>query len=216
MNFERYYKIFAILSALTVFLPLLSSFKRRKTLWGNKVFFVTLAYLLVCLFTEICNFITLYFSENNFTVGNIFYLVEFLLITQIYRIVFSENRNAKRIIFLSRLICLVFFIYGINANILGLFKGTSACVIMVLSVLLFYQLLADFEYDTEVNFSDNSIFILNCAILIYFSATFFVFLFEPLVNQGGIFAMMLWTVPLFFSLVFYLMLNHAICKMKNT
>jgi hypothetical protein len=147
-------------------------------------------------------------------VGNIFYLLEFFLITHLFYYACEGKKKTELFILFSRISCLILFALGLYTGWMEIFKGATGCIIMILSILLFYQLLIHHESDTDLELPENSTFLLNSAILIYFSSTFFVFLFESLIQSYDTFARIIWTVPLLFNLIFYLMINKTIWKMK--
>lgn len=214
MAFKLFYNIFAVISAFSVLIPIRTALINKKYLKGGRIFMVLLFYLILSLFTELVNTLFVLLKVQTTMVGNTFYLFEFLLITELFYYSIPDRKKIKKFIFISRIVCLLIFSLGLFSGWMGIFKGTTGCIIMILSILMFYNLLLKHEYDTELNLMENSTFLLNCSIMIYFSSTFFVFLFEPLITAPNTSARIIWTVPLLFNVIFYLMIKKTICKMK--
>lgn len=208
-------KIFFFLASISIFStllrPLCAIFFIRAFNTQLKALFI---YMVIACLSEIMGFLAPYFTQSNEIVYDLFTLFEFIILVYV---LLKELKPAKietwlLAIYLSfiSLWCYEFFF---TTNTL-ISYSIEALVIISLSVYYFYKVFMDMEI---VKLTKHYFFWINSGFLIYFTATFFVMLFEEFIREGSQeMTHFLWVIQLISNIIFSTLLIIGICKVKRT
>lgn len=173
------------LSSLSVIVPIIASLFRNKTL--NKILRVLFLYLIISAVVEAISYFLTINSIQNFVVKNIYTVIEFTCITAIYFLEF-EGKTAKRLIgisyigflCLSVLLLLILGNYNKQDNIIN---STESWLVILFGAFYVFKLYNNFAIKNLLSYYFTWI---NFAILLYFSTSFFIFLFSEYLEKGGL------------------------------
>ena len=164
----------AYFSLLSPLLPLLL-FLRKRVL-SKEVLMIRILLIIGFLFDLLCLFMARR-QMNSFPVGNIFYLIQTLILLRVYEIKFVKSGNEFRIIQVTYCILFIvnyFFIQGYS--VLNTYTITlSAIVFSALALSYFLYVLKKLP---EVFVYRIPMIWINIAVLVYFSGNLLVFLFN--------------------------------------
>lgn len=214
MSFEIFYKLFAYISAFSVIVPLYIAIYKFSQLKKIQVHRYLLIYLTLSLVTELVHILFNKLELDSTQVSNLFSLAEYFLITQIFIVSGLLNKLYIGLVNFSRVIILCAYVYGLLTDWNGIFSGASACFIVLLCIRSYFSLLVQRESESDLRLGNDSIFLIISGILIYFSSTFFLFLFDNTTQMNNPAAKSLWLILLLFNIIFYIFLSRALCKMK--
>lgn len=202
------YNILALISAFSVIIPIIFIYpKRRESL----AFIYLSIYLIISLLTEIVHLSLRLANFPTPYIGEVFKLVELILIVEIYR---SSGLFAKKQTLSFRIISLlgaILLVVGLMINWTGVFDGICHASIIFLSLVSFYKmfLVTDAEYDELHDF-----FWFNAAFFVYFSASLLLFLYGNLIRSNETISKWLWTIHLLANMFYYYLLTLGIWKRK--
>ncbi len=183
MSARSIFDLVNYLSALSILIPLAAILAKRKGPTRElKALFI---YLLVCGLTEGTNFILAANNIQNYFVQNLFTVVECSILTFVYLLRF-ERKSSKIavLIFYSIFFLLSTFQLTIQKKLNesdSLLSAYEALFIIVMSILFFYKEINESEPD---RLSTNRPFhFINSAFLLYFGASFLLFLFNDFIEN---------------------------------
>jgi hypothetical protein len=116
-------------------------------------------------------------TGNQFIGAKIFTLVEFhLIVFFVYQNLITKNRKKILISFIS--LFAISFLYQIiasnNNNFDSFATGVSSLLLLIISIYFLYSKVSN----NQAAFNFDSITIIVCAFIIYFSGTFFIYIFS--------------------------------------
>jgi hypothetical protein len=183
----------------------------------SKYFSTELKYLLLLIFISVVSDgISYFFSVNrlnNSLAVNLYSIIEVLLYLKIYSINFKSDKFK---IFPMVLLSILSTIIGVE-----LFKGqlmempsvtlmiNSSISIMLLSILWFYRIFKNAEFS---NLLKEPFFWINSSSLVYFSSSFFIFLFNNYLSSNG--ANSLWVLHNTLHIIYFLIIIIGFWKQR--
>lgn len=173
--------ILVYVSSLSVFSPLIITIIRGKYL--TKELKILLAYVIASILLEVLGITWAYvLHKSNHFILNTFSIIEFVLISLIFREVSSSLLFKK----IALLIITAFSILAItlfsDPNVFATFNSTVhtlSCLLITIWVFIYYyQLLQTLQVNT---LSTSPMFWISVGCLLYFSGTLFVFLYGEII-----------------------------------
>jgi hypothetical protein len=184
----------------------------------SRYFSKELKYLLLLIFISVISDATSYIFSvkgwNNSLVVNLYSIIEVFLYLKIYSITF---KSVKFKLFPLAALTILLTIVGVE-----LFSGAfvvqpsvglmvnSALTVMLLSILWFYRIFKNAEYG---NLLKVPFFWVNASSLVYFSSSFFIFLFSNYLFSIG--AMSLWVLHNTLHIIYFLIITIGFWKQKE-
>ncbi len=216
MTSQSIYNAVSHVSALSVLIPLGFCLNDIRTL--NKLLRVLFLYILVSMFAEIGGLILSQNKIHNYLLQHIFTIIECGLIAWIYLFQFV-NKWHKTIVYV------VFCIFLLTSIVILIFKGGynrgdsilstfESCFIMTLSGI---YILKNLREITLSKLSDSYFSWLNAGFLIYFSTSFFLFLFNDYIESCELtIAYILYSLHLISNIAYNILLGIGVWKAKQT
>jgi hypothetical protein len=183
----------------------------------SKYFSTELKYLLLLIFISVVSDVISYlFSKNglnNSLVVNLYSIIEVLLYLKIYSVNF---KSGKFKIFPIVVLFVLSTIIGVE-----LFKGqlialpsvalmiNSSISIMLLSILWFYRIFKNSEFS---NLLKEPFFWINSSSLVYFSSSFFIFLFSNYLSSIN--AVSLWVLHNTLHIIYFVIIIIGFWKQR--
>ena len=190
--YKAFFEDIRLVSLFIIILPLsIGIYKYRHLNTSQK----GLLYLLIATaLTEIISNLLWYRSVNNFPVFHLYTIVQFLLITIIYKEELYPLFSKKFFIIISTCFLItgignalfVQSIYTFNSNTITL----SGLLIIFFTLAYFYKLLKEIKYST---LERNPMFWLNVGFLIYFSSNLLLFFLNNNLMPNSIPAYVVWS-----------------------
>lgn len=174
-------------------------------------------YLTIATIAEGINYFLLSRHHNNLVVNNVFTVIEFSLLTFIYYKIF-EKKSIKKFILcfyiLLSLLSVYSYVFNLKYNKPDYVISTLESVFFIsLAYLFYYNLLVEPNIHNIYNYY---FFWINSAFLFYFSAAFFLFLFNGfLVKMDLPHYYFLYSFHLVFNITANLMLTTGLWKVKS-
>jgi hypothetical protein len=195
-------------------IPLICSLIRFRTL--NNELRVLFLYIVVSSVTEVISLQLALNQLQNYVVQNLFTVVECSLLMYIYFLRFEGILTRRLILVLYSVFIIVAFIFMILLGGLSradnLISACESCLFIALSWSYFYKLMQEKNIERLNQFYFAWI---NAAILIYFSMTFFVFLFNKVIGSlDNSLYRLIYTLHLFTNISFNILLGIGIWKIK--
>jgi len=183
MNFNSFYTTLHYISIFSAVIPFSVAIFKIKTL--NQSLRVLFIYLSVSVITEFASrLLADSYVKGYYVVQNCFTVLEFLLIALIYYYEFSSASLKSLIKYLiwsyASISILAFVLLANFAEPHSLFSTIEACIMIVLSITFFYHLHKRLDIPELNNYY---FFWINSAILLYFSTSFILFLFDGYLQQ---------------------------------
>jgi hypothetical protein len=173
-------------SILVTLLPVFIGILRIKTLSREQR--VLFLFSVVVLTTELCCYVLAKFRINNFFVLHIFTPLEFILLSAVY---FCKVELKPVKVLLVIIAALFIFLEAADSFLIhnlqsldSISAASESLLLMLYSLFFFFYLLRTLEYKNPF---DNPLFWYNSGVLIYFSGSFFLFIFSNYmlhVSQG--------------------------------
>jgi len=201
-------------SAYSACIPLIVGFIFKKRLKPN---FTVLLYLVfVGLFTEITAiFYHKYFYYNNLVVSRFFTVAEFVILSIFFIKTLSPSKTAlfiKVFIFVFLGVTLLdLYVHGIEAPD-NFASSTESILLMVYSLFTFFYIMQNPVY---ANILSDPLFWFNTAILVYFSGTFFFFIFNGYIVSNNI-HLGIFAINAVLNIIFNLLLATGFWKTKHS
>ncbi|MFT5601702.1 MAG: hypothetical protein ACI9N1_001950 [Flavobacteriales bacterium] len=183
----------------------------------SKYFSTELKYLLLLIFISVVSDVISYFFSvnrlNNSLVVNLYSIIEVLLYLKIYSVNF---KSGKFKIFPIVVLFVLSTIIGVE-----LFKGqlialpsvalmiNSSISIMLLSILWFYRIFKNSEFS---NLLKEPFFWINSSSLVYFSSSFFIFLFSNYLSSIN--AVSLWVLHNTLHIIYFVIIIIGFWKQR--
>lgn len=200
MSVEKYYKILTYFSACSLLVPISISLAKFRTLSArHRLFFV---YLLICLFSEAISFLFIQYNVNVNYVLNVFTVIEAICLCSIFYFLFTPVVLKLTVIVLAILYFLFsisnyYYFSGIQSQD-DIISTVESVLMILLSCSYFYRLLVELNVPRLESFS---FYWINLGIAIYFSASFFLFMFGDFLNRCEIkTAYVLWSIHLIINI----------------
>ena len=203
-----------VIVPLAVLLPLVFAvINWKKNIPGTLLIFV---YLLAGGITNLAMKLMAMQKTNNLPLIHLFCAVEFLLVSEFYRVAFGKPANKMKFRLLQAsfvLLCLI------NAKIRGIYTfnafplAIEALVLMLLAVIYFAKLFTSF---TEEKITSLAGFWFNSGFFLYFAGSFIFNLFSNyiLLESKAAFNVVL-NLRVSFVLLMYLLFTFAFVKCKK-
>ena len=178
--------IYWIISAIAYFFIILSITFGFKNLRDKHRAFhkFLLALLIVSLASDLASLISIYAMQlANYPILHTYTIVEFTLLTLLYRSVF-QNGHLKKAVLLCIVAFFVFKLFDL-LFVTSIYKAdtttviTESLIMIVLSVLYFGQLIVR----NDIKLTQFPMFYINSAILFYFSGSFLLFLYGTYIYE---------------------------------
>jgi hypothetical protein len=182
MNFHALYNAVTYVSIISVLVPLGSCIIRFKAL--NRELRALFFYIIISVMTDVISVILSKNYIQNIGVQNVFTILECTCISYIYLLRFEtvKSKNIIKIFYISFLamaLFIFFFREGYQKSN-SLISTLEACFIITLSTAYFYKLMKELAI---YKLNDYYFFWINSAFLIYFSMSFFMFLFDSYLER---------------------------------
>lgn len=213
-----WYVIVYWVSFLSYLLPiffLLNNLVRNKT--ERKVQSVLFLYVLLSILTEITNLVVVRMIHNNNPVVHVYTILAFVVIAYLYREFLKVKFYYNYFYLIIFTYCGFSFYYSIywigffNVNVISYLILTIFSII--LSSYYFYKVY--FEMSVP-NLFQNGHFWINSAFLIYFSSTFYLSLFEEIIQSVDInLFYYTWPIQLISTIIFNVILSRGIWLMRK-
>lgn len=210
------YRILSYISVFSAILPFIFGILKFQVL--NKQLRILFIYIVVCLLTEASGiFVAKYSIKSYYLIQNIFTGLEYFLITAMYYIEFSSNRNRISILFISfayLLFLLYFIIVAENYfNTDSISYTVESIILVVWSVYFFYKVQSE---RTIISLTQYPFFWVNCAVLIYFSTSSVLFLCNDFIEHcGKALFQKLWSLHLIGNIAYNCLFSVALWKTKS-
>ncbi|MEW7281131.1 hypothetical protein ABW636_21250 [Aquimarina sp. 2201CG1-2-11] len=207
---KEFFTNLSLISSFIVIIPLLiSGFKLRSL---NKVQIRLVYLLLTVLLVESISNILWYQKVNNLPVYHFYTVLEFLLITAIYKKVLASLFSKLFFIIISSSFVLFAVINTLFFQDLQTFNSNTTTltgvVVIFFSLCYFYALLKEVKYST---LETNPMFWINSGFLIYFSSNLILFFMNNSLFKGITEASyILWGLHAFINIVLTLFYTIAI------
>ncbi len=220
MFFDRIYPIFAYCTAATVFIPLILLLQRAKAAWNDPLHRVILLYLVTCVIAEAGYFFSRHFIFLNDAVDICYSIAQFFLITEIILRLNVHETTDRTVIVLGRIfvtcgtLTLLLFIGSGLASLF--YNGFSGCFFVALAIRVYYLLMVKEETLDETNLWNSEPFLVITAVMLFFSSTFFVLLYDSLTQSSSTIARVNWSILLAVTIVFYLLISRAVWLKNQT
>ena len=207
---KEFFANLSLISSFIVIIPLLiSGFKLRSL---NKVQIRLVYLLLTVLLVESISNILWYQKMNNLPIYHFYTVLEFLLITAIYKKVLANLFSKLFFIVISISFVLFAIVNTLFFQDLQTFNSNTTTltgvVVILFSLCYFYALLKEVKYN---NLETNPMFWINSGFLIYFSSNLILFfmnnsLFKRITEASYI----LWGLHAFINIILTLFYTVAI------
>ncbi len=217
-------RIIGFISDGFIILPLIIVFINRHYL--NKELKILSIYTFLILGRNLISvFYNFLYLEYNIYIYTVFYynlhnIIGFYIIAYLY-ILLLKDVFYKRLIYGFIVIFSVFSMLDILNGTLYLYTPVfnkysyliSSILIAILSLIHLFKILKELQTDNILTFSH---FWLSASFLLYFSCTFYMYLFaKNIINDTKVNPMVLWQIEVFFSIIFAIMLCFVFKFSKN-
>lgn len=148
---------------------------------------------------------------NNLYILNASFIVEIILLIQIYRKELALPTLFMHGVALGFIIVTLYFLTFIDSwyNLNGKLWGASCFMPIILSLISFYRILTD---DSIENLLAVPIFWANVGVLLYYSANIFVLLFNDFLTEySKNLNINIWFVHAIFAFIFFTLLTVSLC-----
>lgn len=212
MMLDHFILILIYASSLSICFPFITGLIKFKTFGHSaKVLFL---YSNICFLTEILAVITSIISINNFFISYIVTFVEFSLFTIIFFNLLNINAYKKTLwlVLISFLAILLIDLLIINnyQRLNDLSRNTECFALIIFAILYFRKLLSKTEHKNILKLFG---FWFSTACIIYFSGTFFFFIFTNYLIKNT--PDELYTISMihsFFNIIFNVLLAISLTK----
>jgi len=194
------------IAPFTIFIPLILSIRRIGG--SNKVQSWLSLVIFVYAITEFLFFFTgKHLHQNNLYLTHIVPVIEFALLVCFFRVTLSEKAIKILIISFTILSILnVLFVENLNEfNTLA--RAIEALILIIISLMYFYTLLQDLS---EQYIERSPLFWIATSILIYFSGSFFIFIYGNYIMPSAKLSLTFWAIHALFSIIKYILLTVAL------
>ncbi|MFK8105333.1 MAG: hypothetical protein AB8G15_22665 [Saprospiraceae bacterium] len=202
-------KILAQTSVFLALLPALVALLNWKNLNHAQRLLSNLVF--VAVLTELFAYLLARMEVNNLFISHIFTIVEYLLLSLIYRKALSSVIPTK----VFNLTMLLFLLYatfnGIWVESLTKFNGLSRAVSSL--IILFYALAYFYKLLKEVKIKrleTEALFWLSVGLLLYFSANFFIFIFSNYIQPSVKLSFTFWGIHAILNITRYIFYTIAL------
>lgn len=205
----------AVMLLFSIFPPFLTLLVGSIIYFSQKIIELKKHILFLSFLSFIANFImaVLWLNiVNNMYIGNIYILLETLLLFMIYKRnlgkIFSDVFFGS-IVSIFCLLALFNILYIQGFYEINNYSRTLESIFMIFfSLSYFYKIMQTLDSDNLVK---EPMFWLNAGVLLYFSANVFIFIFSSFVSKYSIeLNLVIWTIHSFFYAIFFIMLSAAL------
>jgi len=196
------------IAPFTIFIPLILSIFRIGLGGSNKVQRWLIVVILIYAITEFLFFFTgKYLHQNNLYLTHVFPVIEFALLVCFFRETLSKKAITILIISFTILSILnVLFFENLNEfNTLA--RAVEALLLIIISLMYFYSLLRDLS---EKYLEQSPLFWVATSILIYFSGSFFIFIYGNYIMPSAKLSLTFWAIHALFSILKYILFTVAL------
>jgi hypothetical protein len=211
MDFESFYRTFAIVSGYSVIVPL--SFCIVCLPFLKKVGGILLIYLALSLLTEV---IFYFFSSRNASVakvgGELFAAYEFVCVSIFYSAILKTGKGAVLTFFFGYCLLIYCIRLTFGGDTVHLFQSGYIFLFFVFGVVYFLRGKSSVASDEQ----NNSLFWLNSGFFYYFGTSFLLFVFEGFIMHAGeSLSRYIWSLHLVNNMVFYGILTYGVWESKR-
>lgn len=171
-----------------------------------------LYYLLVASFiTDSISFLVIFNGYENVVFFNIYTIIEGVLF-----MLYFKHLNEKwsvpfgLLLFLSVAI-IEWTVYTQNNGFIDISTVVEACLLIVFALRFFGRMLGELKIG---RLTEYPFFWINCAVLIYFAGSVFLFAFSKLIMKQGL--MFMWHFHNFIHIIYLLLIGIAFWKVRST
>jgi len=206
--------ILARLSILLIILPIIISLLNLRYL--DRVFKVLFIYLCITAITEITSTILAFYGIFNLWVYNVYSCLAFILLVLFYSLLFDGFLNRRFIVFVSITLILlhtysVLFLWNLN-EFNNINYSVDNSIIILLSVIYYFRIMKEMKVEY---LRKDALFLINTALLIYYSGSFFVFLFSKLIfNTWREIGDSLWQINICLGIIKYIIISIGIWQIR--
>ena len=194
------------IAPFAIFVPLAFSIRRIRQ--GSDVQRWLSIVIIVYAIAEFLFFFTgKHLHQNNLYLTHIVPVVEFALLIWFFRVILSE-KIIKTLIVLFTILSIfnVLFLESLTEfNTIA--RAVEALILIIVSLMYFYRLLRDLN---EQYLERSPLFWIATSILIYFSGSFFIFIYGNYIMPSAKLSLTFWAIHALFSILKYILFTIAL------
>jgi hypothetical protein len=213
-----WYRLFYWISLLSYFVPLIIQLRiLKRNNAERKILSALFLYILLSIVTEIVNMIVSRIIHNNNPIVHIYTILAFLILAFLYKDMLNMKMINKYFYWFVLPYCCLSFYYSffvvglLNVNVLTYL--ILSITLIFISSYYFYRVYIEM---TIHNLFNNALFWINSAFLFYFSSTFYLSLFEEIIQtiDSNLFYYT-WPIQLVATIIFNVILSKGIWLMRK-